>query len=351
MTLKSMRIWIDLSNSPHVPFFKELAAEFERRGHTIAWTARDYAQTVELARNAGIDAPVFGSHGGGNVFAKAAKFASRIASLTKWARNQKIDLVVVHNSQEPLIVARLLGIESVNLMDYEHHPGNHLSFRSAKRLVVPASFPSDALIKFGAREGKVKRFNGLKEDVYLAGFEPDQTFPQKLRELNVNLEDILVVVRPHAPEALYNRGFENDLLDLVLDRCAAIDGVKIILLPRKDYQGATLRTRHPQPNIIIPTEALDGANLLAAADLVISGGGTMNREAAALGVPTATIFTGKPAAIDEYLIKQGRMKKIATATDVELLEVVKKAAAEPRRETEMLTIVADLILDPEALSR
>lgn len=346
-----MRIWIDLSNSPHVPFFKALAAEFERRGHTIEWTARDYAQTVELARNAGIDAPVFGTHGGGNVFAKSAKFAGRIALLTKWARTQNIDLVVVHNSQEPLIVARMLGIDSVNLMDYEHHPGNHLSFRTAKRIVVPESFPGEALAKFGAREGKVKRFDGLKEDVYLAGFAPDETFPAKLRELNVNSEDILVVVRPHAPEALYNRGFENELLDLVLDRITAIDGVKIILLPRKDYQGESLREKHPQPNIIIPAKAIDGANLLAAADLVISGGGTMNREAAALGVPTATIFTGKPAAIDEYLIKQGRMTKLETAADVDALNAVKKTAAEPRREAKMLTIVADLILDKKAVSR
>ncbi len=347
----SMRIWIDLSNSPHVPFFRVLAAEFERRGHTIVWTARDYAQTVELARNAGIDVALFGSHGGGNVFSKAAKFAGRIVSLAKWARTQHVDLVVVHNSQEPLIVARMLGIDSVNLMDYEHHPGNHLSFRSAKRLIVPASFPAEALAKFGAGEGKVKRFDGLKEDVYLADFAPDETFPAKLKELGVNADDILVVVRPHAPEALYNRGFENDLLDLVLDRCAAIKTVKIILLPRKDYQGAELRERHPQPNIIIPTMALDGANLLAAADLVISGGGTMNREAAALGVPTATIFTGKPAAIDEYLIKLGRMMKIVTPADVNILKVVKKSTAEPRRETEMLKIVADLILNTEAMKR
>jgi len=346
-----MRIWIDLSNSPHVPFFKALAAEFERRGHTIEWTARDYAQTVELARNAGIDAPVFGAHGGGNVFAKAAKFVARVASLAKWARTRKIDLVVVHNSQEPLIVARILGIDSVNLMDYEHHPGNHLSFRTAKRLIVPASFPAEALAKFGAAGAKVKRFDGLKEDVYLAGFAPDEAFPAKLKELDVNADDILVVVRPHAPEALYNRGFENDLLDLVLDRFAAIDKVKIILLPRKDYQGAALRTRHPKPNIIIPAKAFDGANLLAAADLVMSGGGTMNREAAALGVPTATIFTGKPAAIDEYLIKQGRMTKIVSADDVIALKVVKKSAAEPRRETQMLTIVADLILNTEATTR
>ena len=345
-----MRIWIDLSNSPHVPFFMALAGEFARRGHVIEWTLRDYAQTVELARNAGLDPPVFGAHGGKNVFAKAAKFAARVAKLTKWALGKKIDLVVVHNSQEPLIVARMLRFDSVNMMDYEHHPGNHLSFRTAKRLVVPSTFPAEALKKFGASDAKVKRFDGLKEDVYLTGFAPNTEFTKELRKLGVETGEVLVVVRPHAPEALYNRGFENDLLDLVLDKIAAATNVKIILLPRKDYQRNALRERHPQANIIIPTVALDGANLLAAADLVISGGGTMNREAAALGVPTATIFTGKPAAIDEYLIEQGRMTKIETKADVVALKVVKKSTANPRHEAGMLKIVADMILNTEANS-
>lgn len=346
-----MRIWIDLSNSPHVPFFMALAGEFERRGHVIDWTLRDYAQTVELARKAGLDPPVFGAHGGKNVFAKATKFVARIAKLTKWACGKKIDLVVVHNSQEPLFVARILGFDSVNLMDYEHHPGNHMSFRTAKRLVVPSSFPAEALQKFGVSDAKLKRFDGLKEDIYLADFEPDTEFSKELAKLGVEPDEILVVVRPHAPEALYNRGLENDLLDLLLDKIAAIKNVKIILLPRKDYQGIDLRERHPQANIIIPATVLDGANLLAAADLVISGGGTMNREAAALGVPTATIFTGRPAAIDEYLIEQGRMTKIETEADVESLKVVKKSTTNPRREAGMLKTVADLILNSEANPR
>lgn len=339
-----MRIWIDLSNSPHVPFFRALAAEFERRGHNILWTLRDYAQTVELANQAGIDAPLFGTHGGGNLLAKFGKFAARIIELSRWARRQNIDLVVVHNSQEPLIVARLLGLASVNLMDYEHHPGNHLSFRTAKRLVLPSAFPDEKAVGFGASPAKTSRYEGIKEDVYLAYFKGDPQFVNELEKLGVTPQNILVVVRPHAPEALYNRGVENDLLDRVIDRAAATENAKVILLPRKTYQGDDLRVRHPQANVIIPSVALDGANLLLAADLVISGGGTMNREAAALGVPTATIFTGKAAAIDEYLIAEGRMMRIETPQDVDNLQFIKRRAAEPRRETAALSRVADLIL-------
>lgn len=340
-----MRIWIDLGNSPHVPFFSALAKEFERRGHMILWTARDYAQTVELARKTGIDAKVFGTHGGKGVFQKSVKFAGRIFDLLQWARGKNIDLAVSHNSQEPLIVARILKIKSINLMDYEHHPGNHLSFRAAKKVIVPESFPDEFLRKFGVSEKKVRRFQGIKEDVYLSDFEPDVNFQSELEKLGVKPENILVVVRPHAPEALYHRQFTNEILDELLDKFSANKNVKIILLPRKNYQGAELRKKHPQENIIIPERVLDGANLLAAADLVISGGGTMNREAAALGVPTVSIFAGHTAAIDEYLSGENRLIKIKTSADLEKIKLEKKKDLNLRREKNVLRQVADLILE------
>ena len=339
-----MRIWIDLGNSPHVPFFTALAIEFEGRGHEIVWTARDYAQAVEMAHAVGLDPTVFGTHGGKNLISKAAKFASRVFDLVFWARRKKIDIAVSHNSQEPLAAARLLGIDSVNLMDYEYHPGNHLSFRTAKRLVLPASFPVETLKKFGVQDRKVRRFDGIKEDVYLADFEPDESFINVLDGIGVQPNDILVVVRPHAPEALYNRKFENDLLDRFLDKAVKTPGVKIILLPRKDYQGAALRLRHPEANIIIPENVVDGANLIAAADVVVSGGGTMNREAVALGVPTATIFTGQMAAVDEYLIAEGLLKRISSASEIDEFIFEKKPEAKMRRKLELKKQVADLIL-------
>jgi hypothetical protein len=339
-----MRIWIDLGNSPHVPFFKALAGEFETRGHEVVWTARDYAQTVELARRAGLDAAVFGTHGGKNVAAKAGKFAKRVADLIRWGRGRGIGLVVSHNSQEPLVTARILGIRSVNLMDYEHHPGNHLSFRAARRVIVPESFPQIAVERFGAAR-KVKRFEGIKEDVYLSEHTPDPAFVKELESLGVGPGNVLVVVRPHAPEALYHRGVENRLLDELLDRFAAEENVRIILLPRKGYQGDELRRKHPQSNIIIPDHALDGANLIASADLVVSGGGTMNREAAALGVPAYTIFAGETAAIDQYLIDTGRLKAIRTSEEAALIAPKKKTGTSMRSNSAARIKVADLILE------
>ena len=340
-----MKIWIDLGNSPHVPFFAALSKEFEQRGHDILWTARDYAQTVPLAKKANLPIEIFGTHGGKGIVQKGLKFSGRSLELIRWTRGKKIDLVVSHNSHEPLAVARLLRLNSVNLMDYEHHPMNHLSFRFAKRVIVPESFPAEYLRKFGASEKKVKRFSGLKEDVYLADFQANESFQNELKKLGVSPENILIIVRPHAPEALYHRQFSNEILDEMLDNFAKDENVKIILLPRKDYQGEQLKKRHPQPNIIIPESVLDGANLIASADLVVSGGGTMNREAAALGVPVITIFAGKPAAIDEMLMREGRMTKVETREDLAKIKLVKKSSINVHRVLETKAKVADLILE------
>lgn len=339
-----MRIWIDLGNSPHVPFFSALSKEFEKRGHKILWTARDYAQTVELSNKMGLNPTVFGTHGGKSLVQKGFKFGVRILNLLNWIRDKKIDLIVSHNSHESHVVARIMRIHSVNLMDYEHHPANNLSFRLAKRVIVPESFPDEFLKKFNS-QNKAKKFAGIKEDVYLSDFQPDKDFGSELKELGISPKDILVVIRPHAPEALYHRQFSNEILNEVLDRFAKSENVKIILLPRKKTQSQILREKHPQKNIIIPDKVFDGANLLASADLVVSGGGTMNREAAALGIPTATIFAGNWAAIDEYLLREKLLIRIESLEDLEKLKLVKKSKLNVRDKTEIKEIVTDLILE------
>lgn len=338
-----MLIWIDLGNSPHVPFFLAVSKELEHNGHEILWTARDYAQTVPLALKFNLPVKIFGTHGGKGILQKGLKFGGRVKDLYLWARGKKIDLVLSHNSHEPLAVARLLGIKSVNLMDYEHHPMNKLSFRLANRLIVPVSFPDSILRNLGVSE-KTLKFGGIKEDVYLADFVPDPNFKNELNALEISPENILIVVRPHAPEALYHRQFTNEILDKMLDDFAAVENVKIVLLPRKNYQGTKLKEKHPQKNIIIPEKVLDGANLLAAADLVVSGGGTMNREAAALGVPAFTIFAGQQAAIDKYLFRENRLQKIEKIDDLAKIKIEKKKGLNVRRENEVRREVINYIL-------
>jgi hypothetical protein len=342
-----MRIWIDLANSPHVPFFAALGEEFRARGHELEVTAREFAQTVELAEQAGLAPAVIGGHGGRELKGKAGNLFARARALRSWARGRpRFDLAVSHNSYSQIVAARALKLRSATLMDYEHQPANHLAFRLAARVVVPRAFPEAALRRFGASARKVRRYDGFKEDVYLAGWQPRAGAIEDMREsLGVGAAQALVVVRPPARDALYHR-FDNELFDALLERLCAEDDARIVLLARTDAQREEFDARHRSENVIMPRAALDGATLISAADLVVSAGGTMNREAAALGVPAATVYAGEWAAVDEELVRQGRLTRITSRADIRALPVVKKEAADTRRRaTGVRAQVADMILE------
>ena len=336
-----MRLWIDLANSPHVPFFKALTKRFVSQGHEIEITAREFAETVPLARAAGFAPEVVGAHGGRAVSKKAGSIGSRAWALVRWARKRKFDLAISHNSYSQILAARALGLKTVTMMDYEHQPANHLAFRFASRIIVPASFPAQRLRRYGARVEKVRRYHGTKEDVYLADFQPDPSFGVRLCEVGVNADNVLVLVRPPAHDALYHR-FQNTLFDEALTMLQSRTDVQMILLPRNEAQRGAYSGKE---RVIVPATPLDGANLIVASDLVISAGGTINREAAALGVPAASIYAGRWAAVDEGLVKEGRLQRIATVADLQSLSVRKKQGTNPRRSVEVLDEVVRLIIE------
>ena len=338
-----MRLWIDLANSPHVPFFRALANRFIAQGHEIDTTAREFAETVPLAHAAGFKAEVVGVHGGRAISKKAGTVMSRAWALANWARTRRFDLAISHNSYSQIIAARALRIKTVTLMDYEYQPANHLAFRLTSRIIVPASFPAKRLRRYGASVGKVRRYHGTKEDVYLADFRADPSFAARLSELGIKPDNVLVLMRPPAHDALYHR-FHNALFDEALAKLLADENVRVVLLPRNEAQRTTYSTRVDE-RLIIPATPLDGANLINASDLVISAGGTINREAAALGVPAFSIYAGQWASVDEELVKEGRLQRISTAADLQKLQVQKKPAAQPRRALAVIDEVVRLIFE------
>ncbi|HEX6285712.1 MAG TPA: DUF354 domain-containing protein [Pyrinomonadaceae bacterium] len=338
-----MRLWIDLANSPHVPFFKALVTRFVERGHEIEITARDFAETVPLAKAAGFAPQVVGAHGGRQVSAKAGNLMSRAWSLATWARKRRFDLAISHNSYSQILAARGLRIRPVTLMDYEYQPANHLAFRLTSRIIVPASFPAQRLRRYGASAAKVRRYHGTKEDVYLADFQPDPSFARQLCELGVRPDNVLVLMRPPARDALYHR-FENKLFDEALTLLLNREDVQVVLLPRNEAQRATYGSM-AHDRLVIPPQPLDGANLIAASDLVISAGGTINREAAALGVPVASIYAGQWAAVDQELMNEGRLKRLGTLQDLNDLVIEKKECFRPRRATPVIEEIVNLIFE------
>jgi predicted glycosyltransferase len=351
-----MRIWIDLANSPHVPFFRPLIADFRALGHEVFVTARAFAQTVELAERAGLSPVVIGTHGGAGIGGKAREIFGRAFALASWARGKDFDLAVSHNSYAQIVAARLLRIPSATLMDYEHQPANYLAFRLARRVIVPASFPAASLKKYGADVSRVRRYEGIKEDVYLADFAPDAMFAAELRHLGVAPEDVVIVVRPPAREALYHR-FDNTLFDELVEFLLRRENVRIIMLARTEAQREQYREQwKSHARLVMPERALDGSNLIAAADLVVSAGGTMNREAAALGTPAATVYAGEWGAVDEMLVGEGRLRRIASRDDFEKLKLEKKDArgfenARRGREAYVRGEVARLILETAKVTR
>ena len=335
-----MRIWIDLANSPHVALFRALVPEFKQRGHEVEITARDFAETVTLAAAANLGAQTIGVHGGRAVVGKVRNLLGRAGALRSWAQNRNFDLALSHNSYSQIVTARLLRLKTVTLMDYEHQPANHVAFRLASRIVVPQHFPAEALKRFGAAPQKVKRYHGTKEDVYLSSFEKDPEFSARLTKLGVHPDDVLVLVRPPADQALYHR-FENHLFKELLEWLAARGQVKVLLLPRNEAQ----RAIYSAPRVIMPNTPIDGPNLIAASDLVISAGGTMNREAAALGVPAATIYAGRWAAVDEELCRSGSLTRLTKSGDFAALPLIKKGPALRRADAKVRREVLELVLN------
>jgi predicted glycosyltransferase len=319
-----VRVWIDITNSPHVPFFRPLIRLLIEDGHYVEVTARGYAQTVELLELHDIDATVIGRHGGRSRLAKARAMGSRLRELHRWARGRDFNAALAHGSYDLTLTARRLHIPSTTTFDYEYAFAQHqLGARAATRVVVPEAIPAERLSRYGLRPPKLVRYAGLKEEYYLAEFEPDRDVAQRI---GVDPSRIVVVLRPPPDVSLYHRG-SNPLFPRTLEALGRRDDVHAIVLPRTDDQRNHVRSLG-LPSVLVPAAAVDAQSLVAAADLVISAGGTMNREAVALGVPVYTVFGGRLGGVDEELIREGRLRRL---TDPEEIEVRKRPGGEATR--------------------
>jgi predicted glycosyltransferase len=312
-----MRVWIDISNSPQVPFFRPLIGLLRERGHAVDVTTREYAQTIELLELHGIPHEVVGpAHGGAGASGKARAMTGRLRALRRYARGRGFDVALSHASHELPIVARSLRIASAYAFDYEFARAQHgLGCRFASRVVVPEAIPADRLRTLGARERKVRRYPGLKEEYALHGFTAR---PAVLGELGLDRERVLVVVRTPPEVSLYHR-HGNPLFAEVLERLGTDAAVQAVVLPRTTEQRDAIRAGELSA-LVLPDHAIDALSLVAFADLVVSAGGTMNREAVALGVPVYTTFAGRLGAVDSALVKEKRLRILASADELELVK-------------------------------
>jgi hypothetical protein len=300
--VSARRVWIDLTNSPHVLFFRPIIRRLDEAGVEAVVTARDFAQTLGLLRLYGIPHTVIGRHAGGRVAGKALGLVRRSAALWRFGRGRRFSQAVSHGSNDLAVAARLLRVHSTVIHDFEGAAGMHrINFRLADKVMVPQVIPFEALAALGLDRRRYRPYPGIKEQVTLADFVPDLGVAT---ELGLDPARPIAVLRPPATMSLYHRGLENTLFDDVLAHVRSTDA-QVVLLPRtpeqaRDLSGAT--------DVIVPARPVDGPSLVYLADVVISAGGTMNREAALLGVPTWTTFAGRLGAVDRMLVEQGRMR-------------------------------------------
>ena len=321
----------------HVLVFRPVIERLRRRGHEVELTARDYSQTVELLRMHSIDATVFGRHGGASRPRKALALAQRTFAMRRFGRGRDFDLAIAHGSNDLAIAAAMLRIPAANTFDYEFAVAQHnVGCRLARRVLVPDRIPAERLRRYGVGPRKLVQYPGLKEEYYLADFEPDA---RVLEDLGVDRDRIVVVFRPPPEVALYHRA-ENPLFPRVLERVGTDPGVHAVVIARTDEQRDHVRGLE-FPSLIVPDHAVDAQSLIAFADLVISAGGTMNREAVALGTPVYTSYRGRMGGVDEALIREGRLRPLTDADSIELRK--RPADGHPmRRDPDLLV---DLFLE------
>ena len=313
-----MRVWIDMTASAHVLVFRPLIRIMRERGYEVEITARDYAQTLQLLELHGLSAKVIGRHGGRSRLQKARQMTHRLGALHRWARDRHFDVALAHGSHELTLTARRLGVPSSTTFDYEFASLQHqLGCRAATRVVVPETIPPERLRRYGVQPPKLVQYEGLKEEYYLADFEPDRSLLERFR---IEPSRVLVVLRPPPDVSLYHR-HSNPLFPMTLDHLGRLEDVHSFVLPRTEEQRDYVGTLD-LPSVILPDAAVDAQSLIALADVVVSAGGTMNREAAALGVPVYTTYGGRLGGVDEELIRQGRLKPL---TDPRALDLHKRA--------------------------
>lgn len=330
-----MRIWFDMTASAHPVVFRPVITRLRERGHDVHITARDYAQTLGLLKLHDLDHITFGQHAGASRARKVIALTRRTSKLHRWAKGN-FDLAVAHGSNDLALAAAWAGIPAVNMFDYEFAIQQHnIGCRLARRVITPDAIPPARLARFGASGEKLIQYPGLKEEYYLSDFEPDQRI---LERLGVDETRVIVIVRPPPDVSLYHRK-SNPLFPGVLSHLGSRDDVQAVVLPRTQAQREHVQALQ-LPSAIVTEDAVDAQSLIAAADLVVSAGGSMNREAVALGVPVYTTYGGRLGGVDEALIRSGRLRPL---TDPRALEIRKRTGRLdwPRRDPGVLV---DMIL-------
>lgn len=341
-------IWFDLDNSPHVPLFKPIFSELEKRGEKYIITCRKFAQTEELLNFWKIPHHLIGEHAGKSKIKKILNLYVRSSQLKNFLVQKKILLAVSHGSRTQLITARRMGIKSMLMMDYEYTESKIFNYLSSI-LLIPKYIPDERLGSVGINLKKVIRYNGFKEELYLQDFKPDPNF-RKL--INIPDEKILIIIRPPSTATNYHDKKSEELLIKSIKYFSQNNHSVVLIVNRTERERQFIETQIPnKPNIKFLEKTVDGLQLLFTADISISGGGTMNREAALLGTKTYSIFTGRRPYLDEYLQELGKLRFIEKKGEIDDIPIERDYnKVHPSFANNLVSEITDIIINLKILS-
>jgi predicted glycosyltransferase len=323
-------IWIDVDNSPHVPLFVPIIRHYRENGVDVVLTARDHSQTIELLDLAGLSGTyqVVGRHYGKSKINKIQGLVRRAAQLFSYVRTRRIAVAISHGSRSMVLAARGSGIPVLTMYDYEFTE-TRIFNRFSNKVLIPNRIPDSVLEEIGLPSNKRKKYPGIKEELYVRSFEASADFRQRFAaEHNLSADGVFAVLRPPATSANYHSEKSEVLLDDILHFLLNADGVVTIVVPRTSAQADDLKKRIKNaPEIgehLVLGKAVDGLQLASASDMLISGGGTMNREAALLGVPVYSIFAGRQGALDRQMEREGLITFIRDARDLSKIRLERR---------------------------
>lgn len=307
------KIWFDLDNSPHVPLFIPVIKELEQRGEEVVVTARDFAQTAQLLKKTDLSYKLIGKHYGKNKLLKLWGTFVRALQLIKYVRKHKVGAAICHGSRSQVFASWLMSVPNYCGLDYEHTESVIFS-KFAAKMWVPERLPQEAIQAIGVKENKVLRYAGYKEEFYLKDFKPDAKFKEKQQ---IPADKIFVALRPPASQANYHNESSEKILELLVKKLTSQENVFTLCLPRTEDQRQLLKKYNKAGSFKVLDGVVDGLNLAYYADLLISGGGTMNREAALLSTPVYSIFAGELGALDADMEQRGMISFLRTEEDIE----------------------------------
>ncbi len=316
-----MKIWFDICHTPHVPFFVPQIRELQKLGHQPFITVRDRYQVSELCDTFGLKYKKIGRDYGKSKLSKMAGLLRRTLQLVSFVKQENISIAVTKGSPYQVLSAYYLKIPSIWIMDYEHS-NISIEKRFATKILSPQIIPLEVLKKRGIDLDRVIQYPGLKEDVYLGDFNPDGEI---LNKLNIKPENIIVTLRPPEMNAHYQNSNSIKIYSAIVPFLLKHSNVTTVVLPRSTEEKERIQNKYKseKDRIVVPVGVVNGLDLIWHSDLVISGGGTMNREAAVMGIPVYSIFQGSIGAVDRYLEESGRLVLIDSISAISNIKVEK----------------------------